>query len=317
MRNFIKKIIGLIFRFSLGLFYKKFNRGLTIFIFHEISDYPSKFAQQHSLAISLESFTRQIEWIKSNYEIVHPSSLLEVNNMPFNAAIISFDDGFLGSFENGLRILKKHDVPSIFFLNMQAILEQKPIASATACYIEKYVPEFKDFSKKHKILSPLHLTLTPCILNSFENEYDLIDKSLIMEYQGKFADISVLKKWDNKDLVVFGNHLFDHWNVAALSSEELKEQYVKNEIALSQFKNSINFFAFTNGQPEICFTKRDVAFIYNMGATKVFSAAGGINRNPSDFLLTRMSLCEKDEDEDYIWFKLGRSLFNELLHKNL
>ena len=317
MRNFIKKIIGLIFRYSLGLVYKKLNRSLTIFVFHDISDYPSKFAQQHSLAISLESFTRQIEWIKSKYEIIHPSSLLEVKNMPFNAAIISFDDGFLGSFENGLRILEKLDVPSIFFLNMQAIIEQKPTVSAAARYIEKYVPEFKDFSKKHKILSPLHLTLTPSILNSFENEHDVIDKNSIMEYQGKFADISVLKKWDNEKLVVFGNHLFNHWNVAALSSEELKEQYLKNEIALSQLKNSVNFFAFTNGVPEICFTKRDVEFIKNMGAAKVFSVAGGVNRNPSDFLLTRMNLHEKYRDEDYIWFQLGRNLFNELLHKNL
>ena len=143
----------------------------------------------------------------------------------------------------------------------------------------------------------------------------MIDKDSVLLYQGEFANIDIVKKWENSDLVLYGNHLYNHWNVLALSSDELREQYLTNEELLSQFKNSVNFFAFPNGQPKTCFSASDVTFLEHLGAEKVFSASGGVNIDTSDFLLRRMSLYEWDEDEDYIWFQLGKSIFYSLFCK--
>jgi len=315
MKKVIKKMLGVFFK-SLPLSIRcKFIDGLTIFVFHEVSDNPSEFAKQHGLSISLDAFTQEIKWIESNFQIIHPSDLLSDTNIVGNTAIISFDDGFLGSFENGLAILEKMSIPSILFLNMRAILEKKPLLSATACYLDKYVADFSQFSKEKDISRPFHLTLTPSHLGLFESTYGAIDNEKILAYQGEFADLSVINKWDNNDLVVFGNHLFDHWNAVALSSDELKEQYSKNEIALSQFNNSINFFAFTNGQPVTCYTDRDITLLKKLGAKKIFTASGGVNREPANFLLRRMSLYEIDKDEFYIWFKLGKYKIIEAFNK--
>ena len=284
-----------------------------MFVFHEVSDQPSRFAQQYDIAVSKTLFRRQATWIRSNFNVIHPSGILRGVKFPERAAIISFDDGFLGSFENGFVILEELELPSIIFLNMQAILEQIPILSATASFLDRYVPEFSDFSKTVGLPRPFHLTLTPSILSAFESDYGTVDKAAIIAYQGRFADWNVVRRWDGRESVAFGNHLFNHWNAAALSSEELEEQYSRNEHALSMLQNKVNLFAFTNGQPETCFSSRDVDLLQRLGAGKVFSASGRINRCPQDkYLLERMSLNGSDTDENHLWFRTGRAVLRDL-----
>lgn len=291
--------------------------GLTVFMFHEVSDQPSRFAKEYGLAVSIKTFHHQMKWIKSKFNVIHPADILKELPLPERAAVISFDDGFLGSFENGLVILEQMGVPSVVFLNMQAILEKKPILSAIACYLNRYVPEFCDFSKSVGLLPPFHLSLSPSILNSFEEHYGPVDKDAVLDYQGQFADLHTVNAWNNKNVVVYGNHLFDHWNAPALSIKEFEDQYQRNEIALWQFGNSVELFSFTNGQPGTCFSKRELDFLKFMGVGKVFSTVGVVNHDAKKFLLGRISLSERDKDEDHLWFRIGRAVFNDLLHKNI
>jgi len=315
IRDTIKKSLGFTVKSFPNIIRRKLINGLTIFVYHEISDSPSSFAKQYGLAVSKAAFLKQIQWIKSTYTIIHPKDLVSLSSIPEHAAIISFDDGFLGSFDNGLSILEDLNVPSILFVNMYAILENRPIISAVACFLSKYAPEFLEFSKEVNLEPPFHLTLTPALLDLYQSNYGLIDEESILEYQGKFADLNTLKKWDNKKLVSYGNHLYNHWNAVALNIDEIESQYKRNEEALSQFKSSLNLFAFTNGQPGSCFSERDVEVIENLGARKIFSASGRVNRDTANFLLHRMSLYERDTDESYIWFQLGRAMLKDILHK--
>ena len=138
MANF-KAIIRSVFKKTLGISFsfmpqvrRAMKKGLTVFMFHEVSDQPSRFAEEYGLAVSIKTFRRQMTWIKSKFDIIHPVDVLTGTPLPKRAAIISFDDGFLSSFENGLAILEKLRVPSVVFLNMRAILDQKPIISAVA-----------------------------------------------------------------------------------------------------------------------------------------------------------------------------------------
>lgn len=309
IRDLIKKTLGFIYK-SLPYINKKLDNGLTIFVFHEISNNPSKFAKEFGLAISTQTFRYQINWIKSNFNIIHPRDILSDQGIPKRAAIISFDDGFLGSFVNGLSILEEMNVPSILFLNMQAILEGKPILSAVACYLDRYVSEFSEFSKKSGLLSPAHLTLSPSSLQEYENQYGVIDSSEILDYQGLFADIDTVNKWDDNQLVTFGNHFFQHWNAAALSENEFIEQYEKNNIALSKLNSNLNLFAFTNGQPETCFSDKHIALLENLNAGKIFSAVNGVNVDTNKFILGRLSLFETDNNENNLWFRVGRDAIN-------
>lgn len=284
------------------------RNGLTIFVYHNITDSPSRFEKEYGISVSIDTFRRQISWISNNFNIIHPTSLLRGPNLPKHSAMITFDDGFLGTFENGLEILKSFKIPSIIFLNMQAIIEQKPILSAIACFLNRYVPEFSQFAEYHGINKPYHLTLCPKMYSLFEEKFQPIDLNKVLEYQGAFADIQIVRKWDGSDLVVYGNHLYEHWNATALSVAEFEDQYKKNEIALSQLKKSINLFAFTYGQPITCFAKNHINLLTQLGAQRIFSTSGGLNPNTNNYLLGRMSLGES-HDEEHLWFLMFKYSF--------
>lgn len=315
--SIFRKIVGAIVKKPLGFSFrviqpirKAIDESLTVFMFHEVSDQPSRFSREYNLAVTRETFYRQASWIRENFEVIHPSSVLNGTAMPQRAALISFDDGFLSAFENGLPILRGLGMPSVVFLNMQAIQEQRPILSAVACYMLRNVPNFADFAKSKGLSAPFHLTLTPSILNSYVQRYGAIDNDLVLEYQGKFAELATLKYWDDQSIVVYGNHLFDHWNAPALSLEELEEQYKKNETALSRLKNWVNIYAFTNGR----FSTREVDFLRQAGAGKLFSSTGGVNRDSSEYVLGRLCLDERDKKDVDFWFQIGRALINDRLN---
>jgi peptidoglycan/xylan/chitin deacetylase (PgdA/CDA1 family) len=309
IRGMLKKAIGLFVRLRPRVQHS-INTGLTVFAFHEVSDSPSEFATKYGLFVTTKTFKNQIKWIKSNFEIIHPSMLLKGVPLPSRAAVITFDDGYLGTFENGLSILEENSIPSIVFLNMGAVLTKTPLLSAIACYLDIYEPNFEIFCKQRGLRRPFHLTLNPRLLEEYQNCYGDINYSLVTQFQGAFVDLNVLQQWNASSFVCFGNHLFEHWNAIALRPEELRSQYLDNEAALSGFANKVNMFAFTNGHPIICFDQRDVEILYSLGAGKIFSAAGGVNANYNQFLLGRISLCELDNDSAALWFRIGRAVFH-------
>lgn len=306
-RVMVKKILGFLTKF-LPRVQHSIDKGLTVFAFHDVSNTPSEFAKRYGLVVSTEIFERQIQWIKANFEIIHPSMILGEMPLPKRAAVITFDDGYRGTFENGLPVLERLGVPSIIFLNMQPILLGTPVLSAMACFLDDYVPDFAQFCRRSGLVAPFHLSLNPTVWDDYQREHASVNLTAVQKFQGAFADSAALLRWDKHSLVSYGNHLFEHWNAAALSPEELRDQYLRNEAALSGFAARVNLFAFTNGQPDTCFSKRDLALLKSMGAGRVFSTAGGVNQASEGFLLGRVALCESDKDENLLWFRIGRAV---------
>jgi peptidoglycan/xylan/chitin deacetylase (PgdA/CDA1 family) len=306
LKQFSKAVAGFCIR-SVPLVRRVYKNGLTIFLYHDVTDTPSRFAEEFGLAVPKGLFARQVSWIAKNFRVIHPLALLEAAPLPENAALITFDDGFHGTFANGLDHLEKMRLPSVVFLNMHAIIEQQPILSAIACYRERHLPHFDEFARSAGIFRPFHLTCTPEIMNRMNEQFGQIDLAAVSKYQGPFADLELVRRYANSELAVYGNHLYVHWNSTALTPAEFTEQYNRNKMALAQFKNSTEFFAFPNGQPHTCFTKSHIELLRRLGARRIFSAAGGINRNPKDYLLGRMTVNARDNNDEILWCRLLRA----------
>ncbi len=305
IRSAIKKSLGITFK-SIPQFNRAIKHGLNIFSFHDVTDQPSNFAMEYGLAVSPEIFSRQVSWIQSNFNVIHPLDIINNKSLPLQAALITFDDGFLGSFNNGLAILKELNLPSVVFLNMKAIIEHKPILSAVICYLDRYVPQFSIYCKSKGLVPPFHLTINESILNDFEGQYGAVDNKAVIEYQGIFADLNIVKKWNDKNHVMFGNHLFDHWNSPALSCEELVDEYRRNEMALNQLDNAINLFAFPNGR----FSEREVGCLKKLGAFKVFTSADRVNLDARNYMLGRIFLHGTDYNINHLWFRIGNAMLS-------
>ena len=221
---------------------KSRQKKITVFLYHDINDYPSKFCQDYNLNVSVNIFIRQIKWISSNYNIISPNQLLDQKNLPKKPALITFDDGFFGAYNNGIKFLIKNKIPSLMFLNMGHIINGSPIISAKAIFYQKVLKKLK-ISKNEK----LHLTINPKKLKEIEkklgNNYD----EEILSFQGKLADYKMVKEFAENKYVYYGNHLFDHWNSPALNNQEFIDNLKKNEEKLEHIDNSTKFFAFPNG----------------------------------------------------------------------
>jgi len=311
-RNIIKIPIGFLLYFCIK---KKINRGLTIFVYHEVTDFPSQFSTDYSLSVTLSTFEKQVSWIKKNFKIIHPLDLLSNNKLPESAAIISFDDGMKSSFENGLRILEEMNIPSIFFLNMGHILDQDPLESAFVSYLGRNSNEFKLFCEQRDINKPYHLTFKPDDKVMFLKIFKNIQKNKIEEYLGEFANLKLVQKWSDSKLVVYGNHLYKHWNSNALNEIEFLEQYNKNKKSIDKFYNFIDYFSFPNGQPESCFNSKHIELLRVNKVKKLFSSAGNINSNQNNYLLDRISLGPYDINEFAMWFKIGKNIFKKNKYK--
>ena len=309
LKNIIRKSIGFSAPYINKISKYTYNR-ITIFLFHDITDTPSEFNEEYNLSTCNKVFEDQISWINTNFSIIHPKTiLLDDIKIPKNAAIITFDDGFLGTFENGLKILNRLKIPSVVFINMYAVLEKKPILPAQASYISKYNPKFVNFLTSKDIKPPYYLNLTPQIMEEAKTVLGIssIENDTMLAYQGDYATLEELYKWQNSELVVYANHLFNHWNAKSLNKDQLREQYNLNQEILDSFPNSINLFAFPNGIPNLCFTETEIKIIKQLGAKKVFSSINGVNKNLDDFLLGRLSFSKSDLTSIDYWFRVFRT----------
>ena len=307
LRSIVKYGLGAAFR-RMPALHAAMQRGVTCFVYHEVNDHPSAFARDYGLAISKQGFDAQVRWIKQNFNIIRPSAILEAAPLPDNAALISFDDGFEGAFLNGVDVLERHDVPSINFLNMDPLRAGRPMVSALCLYLWKTSKAFRDFAANRDIGPPIHLHATPGLIDGFTASGGEIAWDEALEFQGKMADMSLLRSFETHPLVEYGNHLFDHWNAAALSDDEFLFHFQSNQREIDAFSNGTRLFAFTNGHPGSCFLQHHVDLLESQGAGRAFSAVSGLTADRGAFLLGRLAPNDTDVSDNHMWCRLGRAM---------
>lgn len=289
------------------------NKELSVFLYHEVIDHPSQFCADYNLNVAPKMFRKQIDWINNHYNIVSPKDIYNTTSLPPKAALITFDDGFKGAFENGLTYLEEQGIPSVMFLNMGHLVDKTPLISAVAIYLSRYSGK----SLKGLTFSEtngFHLSLSPSIYSEILGENPNFDYSDILKYQGELADLDLLQEFAKSKLLFYGNHLYRHWNSASLTLDEFHFNFKENKYRLSQFPNSINFFSFPNGQPGNCFDESHILTLNSLGCDKVYYSSGGINLNSDSYLLNRLDLTEYE----YNNMKLRlRTLTSRLTNKYL
>ena len=314
-KDSIKKKIGQIFKTP----YLKFRNKnkITIFVFHEVNDNPSDYVKENNLNLTINEFKKIVGLIEDNYNLISPKIIENKNNIE-NSALITFDDGYLGVFDNALAYLVEKKIHSLHFLNMAPILEKKANISSTIQYLEKFDSNFQKFIKKENLKKPTYLSISPQIFSKFLNEFGGISKNIlnkILKFQGKLVDQDKLTYWDKSNYIHYANHLFDHWNTITLDSSNLEYQYFQNLKYLKVYNNFINLFAFTNGQPDTCFNIDNLNILKKINPNLIFAASSGQNKISNKILLDRLGVSSIDLDENIFFYRLLRSFFNFKIKK--
>ncbi len=280
------------------------KHGLTIFMFHEVTDTPSNFALRYGLSVPVGLFEKQIEWISAVYEPIHPSQLL-TGCLPHNAALITFDDGWAGTFKNALPVLERMKIPCIIFLNMDAIENMTPLVPAAISYLEQETG-FQNFASNLKLSKPYYLSIAPENLKLYEEKNGREYVANALAEQGELANRETLNQWDGSHLVTYGNHMFNHWNTAILADDEVISEYSKNDSLLKKYKSYTPLFAIPHGQWGSCFGIRESRIVHKLGALKIFAGCGSVNRQVSSLVLDRINTTNAVTSPALLRFSIAR-----------
>ena len=316
LKCFLKSVItnlgGLLFVISNNYFLKK---SLTVFIYHDVSDNPSEFSSRYNLNVCPETFDYQLRFINNNFNIVSPDDLLN-DRIPSKAALITFDDGFRSFFTTAIPILVKYNIPSIIFLNMEAI-KGAVFWSGLVTYLCEKEDDFRNYVRNRLSNQigkrPLFLSCTREIVGDYLKIKKKTFYHEVSHFVGDFATEEDLNKVSENPLVIFGNHLYNHDVPLLMSNNSLLESYNKNVMELNKYYNYRDIFSFPFGQPVTSYDKSQVEIILKNGAARVFRSTGSINFNVRSLYLDRITLTSSHDSAAKIWFQVFQRTTREWL----
>jgi peptidoglycan/xylan/chitin deacetylase (PgdA/CDA1 family) len=184
-------------------------------------------------------FEKTIKWfLNYGYTFIKVESLIEILTRKKSAEKkiwLSFDDGWMGNYENVIPVLEKYKVPATFFVSTQLIRD--------GYFWLKIARE----NNKLINISPNKLKIMP------ERERRSIVKNLLVKSDGKyrkryFMTMEQIKEIANNPLFAIGNHTHHHVITTNCSERELKEELkLSNNILKELLKKDVKIFAYPNG----------------------------------------------------------------------
>ena len=266
-----------------------------MFCYHDVTDHPSQFSIKHGLNVRPFIFEAQLNFVSRHFDIISPTQLVSGYYRP-PCALITFDDGFRSYFDTAVPLLRRKRIPSIIFLNM-APIGGEVFWSGLLAYLIGFDKGFRRHinsfyaDDNRDLLLRCDRKMVSEYLNKYPNKDELIKKTI--EFCGEFATVKDLNRVSDNDLVFFGNHLFNHYNIFNMSDEEIEAEYTANKKRLSEFPNYLPLFSYPFGQPETCFVAHHTKLIYKLGAQAVFCSNGGVNNKKQMKLYDRVGASER------------------------
>ena len=303
------------FMFSRAIFEAACRKSIFVFNYHEISDFPSRFSRDFGLNVPPALFRKQLSWIRKYFQVINPHELVS-NTFDLPAAFITFDDGYASTFREGVRILRQAKLPATVFMNM-APVKGEVFWSGLVVYLYNYNVGFRKYltAKYPQINKNLFLHCHKDDVRDFVSgraRTEVYEQA--RSYYGDFVSEEDLLMTQAD--VYLGNHLFNHYNAANLSLDELQSQYTQNETALKAYSNNVNLFSYPFGQPETCYNRRTDEAILSLGASRIFKAFPLPNRDSKARRLHRVSMFDHITDEKSFRYNcIFPGLFNQYFRK--
>ena len=164
------------------------TKQIRIIVYHYVRD--AKHSRFPGIkGIGIGDFRKQIEYVNRSFNIINIEQLIETiksgqNALPPNAALLSFDDGYIDQYMNVFPILNEMNIQGSFFPAV------KPVLEAVLLDVNKIQFIIACVDNKRRIVEDIFK-----LLDEYRNEYSILDNEY---YYDKFA-----KKWrlDSKEVI--------------------------------------------------------------------------------------------------------------------
>ena len=316
INHFFKNIVTKILRsYEYAFSLKKYDS--FILVYHMVANEKQGANLRNNSStfnVSLDVFEEHLAYLVSHYEIVHLDYLIDEirNGRSVKGKIaITFDDGFKDSYESAYPILKKYNVPAVFYLIGNAS-ETNPLIIwwiaieevINSAYKKKLSFHYDDFSINISINSlankidavkklssifmsiPVdkHVSLLNTIIASLGQDIVPDHRSLVLSKE-------MIVEMHSSGLVYFGGHTQSHTDLSLIDNDMLYREIVEQKQALeSRLNIPIDSFSYPYGMPR--FISENAVDVVKLAGYKyaVTGVTGQLSRNSEDyFMLPRIT----------------------------
>ena len=216
---------------------------LSVIMYHYVRDSKkSNFPNLKSLEFSL--FKKQLNFLEKKYNIISYKDILNyVNNnknIPNNACLLTFDDGYKDHYKYVFPELKKRNLKAIFFPVVSTIIENKVMSPNKIQFILCNAPSISLIIKDIKILFKKYNLekITKKNFNFYWKKF-----SVKRRYDSKkvsFIKNFLQKGLDNKFLLIMLNNLFSKY-VSKNEKKFAKNLYLNKNQIVKMIKSGMYF----------------------------------------------------------------------------
>ena len=239
-----------------------------ILMFHGVSKNKSNSLNQHLQPhLDIKQFENIIKMLNEHYCFLKPDEIL---NNKRKGILLTFDDGFQNNYNNVIPILNSYNIPGLFFISTQHVIEPNNWLSFIKQNMNKYMVNQDILSEDIKI-----------------DYFDGLTKDQILEMA-------------NNPLHTIGSHTVTHPDLTKLSVTSIDSELINSKNYLENITNKpIEYFAYPYGN----YNEIVIENVKKAG----YKAAFGIDKinlfGESNFEIPRIGIY--DDSKYYITAKLS------------
>lgn len=299
-----------LFRFC----FRRKNR-IIILMYHRVFDIKNihDFNLDIDYLITPEEFERQIEYISEKYNAISFDDFIEYYEkeakLPKNSIIITIDDGYKDCCTNIYFILKKYEVPAMFFIATDYIDSQELYWWDKVAYginntdlLSFSVPELGAYTLENPVKRPkvkreickklrrmseeTKNRVVNDLAHTLNVDFDSINKDLFLTWEE-------IKEMGESGMD-FGAHTCSHAILTKVPYEQAEYEIMESKRVIeSQINKKVNFFSYPSGTIND-FNDKIKECVKSSGLVAVVSTIYGINKLNSETDLYSLKRIEVD-----------------------
>lgn len=273
--SFNKKVLEKIFNSGkLNVFHKLQPNQLSVLNYHRIDNptHPDFDTFKPNISATIEDFSKQMKYLVEHFNVVSIeifSNWLDgKEKLPPQAAMVTFDDGYLDNYKNAFPILKNFNIPAIIFLTSNYIGKAKLFNWDLIAYCFHHTPHnqanipiigyqaWTNISSRDNVMRQFTEKLK--LIPNNEIGHHLIELSNVLDtpHPGK-AFASLQMTWDQvremaSEGIDFGGHTESHPILTRVSRKKASEELINSKQRIeTELGKRVISFAYPNGkQPD-------------------------------------------------------------------
>lgn len=299
------------------------GRGVQILVYHRVTDAPGPFLP----ATPVEVFRAQMAYLAERCSVVTLAEAVEAierDDVPENAAVVTFDDGYRDNHDVALPILTSFGLPATVFLATDAIDEGpllwhdrvfRAFATARADRLDGFGPDRVSASWSDRVgfaAARTRVLDSVRYLDESEREDAVARLPEALDSDPLPEDPRLMLSWDEVRSMAaagieFGSHTASHPVVSTLTDARAREELASSRARIErELGGAVTSFAYPNGRPGD-FDARTRDHVREAGYRCAVTTVPGTNRRSADrFELRRFGVWDTDPDVLSVRLALAR-----------